>query len=272
MTGAPPTPVDMAPEVLAAVIENNAVACGKYWARWPKLRLIEDQDLVLTLSNIRFPFFNNVFAARLESAACDAAIDGVLSQVKDLDLPMFWWTGPSTQPDDLGARLEDKGFSHLYEAAGMAADLSRLTAGPGAPEELVIQQVRTPVSLRSWAKITSTVFEFPDFAWAPWFDMHASLGFDGPYRHYLGLERGVPVAAASMFLGDGVAGISNVATLAPERRRGIGSAITLEALLDARREDHRIGVLFASEAGKSIYEKLGFATYCTGNCYQWDHG
>ncbi len=263
---------DMAPEALAAAIENNAVACGKYWARWPKLRLFEDHNMVLTLSNIRFPFFNNIFAAQLGSDECDAAIDDVLGQVKALDLPMFWWTGPSTEPHDLGSRLEDKGFSHLYEAAGMAADLSRLAAGPGAPEELSIQQVRNAVSLRSWAKITTTVFEFPDFATAPWFNMHTTLGFDGAYRHYLGLLRGVPVAAASMFLGDGVAGISNVATLAHERRRGIGSAITLEALLDARREDFRIGVLFASEAGKSIYEKLGFDTYCTGNCYLWDNG
>ncbi len=263
---------DMAPETLAAAIENNAVACAKYWARWPKLRLFEEHNMVLTLSNIRFPFFNNVFAAQFRSDECAAAIDGVLTQAKALNLPMFWWTGPSTEPDDLGSRLEDKKFSHLYEAAGMAVDLSSLGAGRGAPPELSIRQVRTPVALRSWAKITTTVFEFPDFATAPWFDMHATVGFDGAYRHYLGLLRGVPVAAASMFFREGVAGISNVATLAHERRRGIGSAITLEALLDARREDCRIGVLFASEAGKGIYEKLGFGTYCTGSCYLWDNG
>lgn len=263
---------DMAPKALAAAIENNAVACGKYWARWPKLRLFEDHNMVLTLSDIRFPFFNNVFAAQLQSGECADAIDGVLARAKALNLPMFWWTGPSTEPHDLGSRLEDKGFSHLYAAAGMAADLSNLGAGPGTPPELSIRQVRTPVALRSWAKITTTVFEFPDFATAPWFDMHATVGFDGAYRHYLGLLRGVPVAAASLFLGSGVAGISNVATLAHERRRGIGSAVTLEALLDARREKFRIGVLFASDAGKSIYEKLGFTTYCTGSCYLWDNG
>lgn len=263
---------DLASEALSAAIENNAVACGKYWARWPKLRLFEEHNMVLTLSDIRFPFFNNVFAARLQSGECGATIDGVLTQVKASSLPLFWWTGPSTEPHDLGTRLEDKGFSHLFEAAGMAADLSGLGAGHEAPPELSIQQVRTPVSLRSWATITASVFEFPDFATAPWFNMHATLGFEGAYRHYLGLLRGVPVAAASMFLGAGVAGISNVATLAPQRRRGIGSAITLEALLDARREGYRIGVLFASEAGQGLYEKLGFGTYCTGNCYLWDNG
>ncbi len=263
---------DMAPEALAAAIENNAVACCKHWARWPKLRLYEEPNMVLTLSNIRFPYFNNVFAAQFRSNECAAAIDGVLTKAKALNLPMFWWTGPSTEPHDLGSQLEDKGFSHLYEAAGMAVDLSSLRAGRGAPPELSIRQVRTPVALRSWAKITTTVFEFPGFATAPWFDMHATVGFDGAYRHYLGLLRDVPVAAASMFFGEGVAGISNVATLAHERRRGIGSAITLEALLDARREDYRIGVLFASEAGKGIYENLGFGTYCTGGCYLWDNG
>lgn len=263
---------DMAPGAVATAIENNAVGCCKYWTRWPKLRLFEEHNMVLTLSDIPFPFFNNVFGAKFQADDADDAIDGVLTRVRTSKLPILWWTGPSSRPHDLGAKLEGKGFSHLYEAAGMAVDLSGLGAGPETPPELSVQEVRTPVSLRSWAKITTSVFEFPDFATAPWFDMHATLGFDGTYRHYLAHLRGVPVAAASMFLGAGVAGISNVATLPNHRRRGIGSAITLEALLDARRAEYRIGVLFASEMGRSLYEKLGFATYCTASCYLWDHG
>ena len=117
------------------------------------------------------------------------------------------------------------------------------------------------------------VYEFPDFALEPWHDMQAAvgLGADRPYRHYIAWLKGTPVATASLFLGAGVAGISNVATLPEFRGRGIATAVTLEPLLEARRGGYRVGVLFASMAAIGLYRRLGFRQYCKGNCYAWTH-
>ncbi len=65
----------------------------------------------------------------------------------------------------------------------------------------------------------------------------------------------------------GVAGIHAVATVPESRRKGIGTAVTLEPLLAARREEYRIGTLFSSETGVNIYRLLGFKESCEGSLY-----
>jgi ribosomal protein S18 acetylase RimI-like enzyme len=57
-----------------------------------------------------------------------------------------------------------------------------------------------------------------------------------------------------------VVGIYSVGTIPEARGKGIGSAITLRALLDARRRGYRVGLLQSSEMGYNMYRRLGFET------------
>jgi ribosomal protein S18 acetylase RimI-like enzyme len=61
-----------------------------------------------------------------------------------------------------------------------------------------------------------------------------------------------------------------VATLPAARRRGIGSALTLRALLEGRARGYRVGVLAAEEAGVGLYRRLGLQEYCKIGCYLWE--
>ena len=87
---------------------------------------------------------------------------------------------------------------------------------------------------------------------------------------YLGWLDGEAVASSLLVPGAGVAGIYCVATLPAARRRGIGSALALRALLEGRARGYRAGVLAAEEAGVGLYRRLGLQEYCKIGCYLWE--
>jgi predicted acetyltransferase len=89
-------------------------------------------------------------------------------------------------------------------------------------------------------------------------------------RSYLALLNGQPVGTSQLFLSAGVAGIYNVTCLPEARHQGIGAALTLTALLEARIRGYRISILQASHLGYTVYRRLGFQDYGKLNTYQWE--
>ena len=79
-----------------------------------------------------------------------------------------------------------------------------------------------------------------------------------PWRHFVGLLDRRPVSASRVLIADDVAMVHGVSTVPDARRRGIGSAVTVAALVAAREAGCRIGVLQASSMGQGPYRRLGF--------------
>jgi GNAT superfamily N-acetyltransferase len=140
-----------------------------------------------------------------------------------------------------------------------------------APPGLTVEQVSDDETLEQWCHSLAVGFEWPDFMEDAWLDLYRSvgLGMQSPFRHYLGRLEGNPVATSSLFLGVGIAGIYDVVTLQEARRQGIGSAITLAPLREARALGYRVGVLQSSEMAFSVYRKVGFREYCKISLYVW---
>jgi ribosomal protein S18 acetylase RimI-like enzyme len=172
---------------------------------------------------------------------------------------------------DLRARLERHGFL-LEPAFGMAVDL-QAGSPPRVPHQsaIEIEPAEDAATMETWTRVLCESFgASPRFGDA-FVDLAAAIGLDAssPFRHFLASVDGQPVATCSLFLGAGVAGIYDVATLAQHRRRGVGSFVTRAAMNEARSLGYRMVILHSSTSGVGIYRSLGFREVCSIGQHVW---
>ena len=256
---------------LMEAIEENLIELSKLYRNWPQAEVNDGVDIFWTITNVPFPLFNSILRAQLAADTIDKAIEAATTRSKLRNVPILWWTGPATQPVDLGVHLEKHNFSYKGDSPGMAVDLLNLNKNLQSVPELVVKTVDDVETLRTWSHILATGFGLPDFVDKAFLDFFSSvgLGIQLSIRHYIGWLNEEPVAVSSLFLGAGVAGIYNVATVPKARRQGIGSAMTIKPLHEAYTMGYRVGVVQSSGMGVGLYRKLGFQEYCTLSQYVW---
>jgi ribosomal protein S18 acetylase RimI-like enzyme len=158
-------------------------------------------------------------------------------------------------------------------APGMVADLHQMNEAllGQAPSGFTIEEIASEQALQGFKKVFIESYEIPEWAAQAWVDAAMNLGLGRtPWKMYLGRLDGEPVATNMLFNGGGVASVYAVATLPSARGKGIGSAITLKPLLSARDQGYRYAVLFSSEMGIHVYERIGFRLTNTRiNRYLW---
>jgi ribosomal protein S18 acetylase RimI-like enzyme len=262
---------DFSAPALANAIEANQIGYLKDLGRSPQAEVRRDPDMIRVITGVAAPGSNRIVRAQFEAGDVDARIEAALAYFKSRQLPVTWHTGPSTRPLDLGQRLVSHGLTHAGDEPGMAMDLLALPVNTPMSSALAIEQVGDLDSLKQWCCTVVRGFGWPERMADTMAKVEADLG-TGQYeqrRLYIGYLGGQPVATALVFLGAGVAGLYAVVTLPEARRQGIGHAMTLQALLDARALGYRIGTLHASSMGFGIYAGLGFKVYCQLGRYIW---
>lgn len=260
---------DFSPASMAAAIEANLLALFQQLTRWPRLELHDRDGCCWTLSHLPFPLFNSVLGARLDADRADAAIEARIRDCSRRQVPMLWWTGPSTSPPDLGERLRRRGFV-LEPALGMAGDTRHIIGQPGRAA-IEVEPVCDNEGLAAWSRVLCDAFGAPAAFGEAFADLAAAVGLGpaSPFRHFLGRLDGEPAATCSLFLGAGVAGIYDVGTLPDRRQRGLGAAMTRAAVAAAGASGYRMAVLHASALGTNMYRRLGFEAVCSIGQYVW---
>ena len=222
---------DLSAPALIAAIEGNFLEYVHMFGQWRQAELHDESDLLWLSSDIPYPVFNLVARTQLAADRVDAAIEGAIARCKTRKVPMLWITGPNTRPADLDERLKAHGFVNAGDPIGMAADLLSLPEHLATPPGLVIEQVTEIGTLQRCIEVGNRGFGRPDFAGQAFLDAYSCLGLGAgfPLFHYIGWLNGEPVAASLLFLGAGVAGIYDVATVPEARQKGIGAAMTRRA-------------------------------------------
>jgi ribosomal protein S18 acetylase RimI-like enzyme len=258
MTRAGAEPVDAPGHGAAGAVEANLAAWLANFARLPGGELREEADAVWFVTGRASWLLNGVIRARFAPGGAAARTGALLDALRRRGAPFAWWTGPGTRPFDLGERLVAHGLRRELAAPGMVADLRALPA-PAPPPGAVVERVRDAAGLEAWH----------DGGRSPLFEAHLALGLgeDAPLRHYVGFLEGRPVAKASLFLSAESAGLYNVSVAPADRRRGLGTAVALAPLLDARRLGYTVGVLSATPMAIGLYRRLGFREAGAVACY-----
>ncbi len=255
--------------------------------------LLETADVSRHFTFPTNPMFKGVWSAKATKENADKTITDTIEWFKERNAPyFFWWSGPDSAPDDLPQRLQAHGLIDMAEqqkalAAGikqtelgapcMVAELGRMNESVLAktPQGFSIREAASESDLYDFKKVFVATYEIPDWAGQAWVDATLKAGIgQSPWRIFVGYLDGEPVATNMLFNGGGVASVYAIATLPSVQGKGIGAAITLKPLLEARDTDgYKYAVLFSTEMGVKVYQRIGFRlTDVRINRYLWRAG
>lgn len=272
------TPFVFASEAdLCNAVQENMFALFRAMASLPGSELVETEKVCRHLALPSNPMYKGIWRTQLEEEGLDDAIEETIAWFKTRGAPFFfWWTGPGTTPSDLGERLQSHGLISMEEQAhelapgiistemgapGMVADLRKMNENilEHTPDGFTISEVLDEQSLSDFKSVLVAGYTIPEMLADGWVQAAHTAGIgQTPWRMYLGRLNGEPVATNMILNGAGVAGVYGVAVVPSARGKGIGGAITLQPLLDARSAGYNYGVLYSSEMGIPVYERIGF--------------
>lgn len=259
----PKIQTDVSDEALVTAIRANLCDFFRHYSRSVPEEHFENGKFTRWYSHLPHPWFSGVLSSQAPTAEDETFIEEVIRYFRAKKTRSFtWWMEPPLRLADWESALVKHGFRSSKDTPGMAADLNRLNESAPRVDGLEIRAVEDEASMSIWAEIFTNGYGLP----ADWsgmiFDSWFKLGLDFPIRNYLGYLNGEPVSTSTIFYGGGAAGIYDVATLPKARGKGIGAALTLHPLLEARAKGYRIGVLQSSEMGFKVYQALGFRHLC----------
>jgi hypothetical protein len=213
-------------------------------------------ELEWVITGIWDNIFNGVVRAQLSEEHADQVIDEVASRFWERDIPHLWFLNVDSRPPNLEQRLLAHGWVRLLGGVGMAIDLSAIASPFPPPPGLTIERAVDEEGVRLWGTFHRYLENGQQDE--PRERLYISLGLDGeqPLRHYIARLAGEPVGGLSLFLGREAAGIYNVEVAPEKQHRGVGTAMTLAVLEEARRLGSRVGVLAPTRESRSIHPQI----------------
>ena len=260
-------------ESVKSAIQANWEAYHYCLAQSPNVELSIGRYLTWLMTDLPDHFMNLVVCHQLPSEGVDELIESTLARFRAMNIKKLSWLAHECVPfAQINGTLLAHGltFSGSF-ATEMAIDLSSLADDLPINPGLRIVPIDDEGMLKQWIHIASVGFKINEQFEQAWYDFFAEAIFEERFHTYLALLDGKPVGTSQLFISEGVAGIYNVTCLPKARGQGIGSAVTLAPLLQARELGYQIGVLQASSKGYNVYRRLGFQDFGKLSLYLWEH-
>jgi GNAT superfamily N-acetyltransferase len=242
--------------------EENWVELLAYLGTSPLAESSFADDLTWVITGVHDNTYNGVLRTRLAEADADRAIVEVLERFRARKVPHLWYIDRQDQPADLAQRLEAHGCKQLDAGVGMAADLLALNEQIHPVPGLVVERVKDEAGLASWLD-AHPYFSEDNVPVEVRQRLYLSLGLEGdlPLRFYVAKISGQAVGGFGLFSGKRAAGIYDLTVVSHRQRQGIGTAMTLAGLQEARKLGYRLAVLGPTPESIKMYERLGFVLH-----------
>lgn len=261
-----------APGMLEALETNSAEEVFCFSRGLPGAESHIDEEVTWFITHRRY--LNSIVRtrfARNDKDYIDTKIDTIRDHFASHKVSLNWVVSPVTRPTNLGTYLEAHDIGHRADDLWMALDMQKMHEDSPQRRNLVIRECKNAQDLQVWKSVNVRGFDdFEDGAQI-YYKNYVNIGFgDGmPWHHYVAWLHNTPIAASSLLLWAGIAGIYGVSTVPEARQQGVGTAVTIHALQQARLLGYRIAVLAPSDMGMGMYRRIGFEDFCTIQHYGW---
>lgn len=164
---------------------------------------------------------------------------------------------PLTRPSWFTSLLEDNGFEKKSEQSVMVFKGKRLEDKLN-PDVEVKEISKSEIDVYNRLLLTS--FEMP-IEWKEGLDKLIRIWIRKEWKCYLAYVEAKPAGTCALVSSLKTGGIFNVGTLKEYRRRGIGTTLTVHALMDSMNEGNDLHTLQTEKGGNAerLYKKIGFA-------------
>ena len=171
---------------------------------------------------------------------------------------VYFRISPLTRPTSFGSFLENHGFKKEREESVMVFK-GKQVEDKLNPEVKVKEISGSEIDV--YNKLMLTIFEMP-FEWKEGLDKLFLEWIRKGAKLYLAYVEGKPVGTCALFSLLKIGGIFNVGTLEEYRRRGIGTTLTVHAIMDSIKEGNNLHILQTAKGGNAerLYRKIGFET------------
>lgn len=243
-------------------IELNLWETWSNFGRGPGCTLHDESDALWFETPIPVLPYNTVLRFQVEQDI-DQRIDHMIRCYAERNVPLLWIVHPSSQPDDLAERLQQRGLQEIEIAPCMARSLDVLPEAPPLPAGVEIREAIEDNDLMELYGLAAWRWGVPEEHRPQLRKMIEKFEIGertSRTRFWLAWKDGVPISKIGLYRGSGSAGIYGVATRPEARGLGIASILMNVAMQAAKDMGYRLAVLDSSPLAEKLYKRLGFVT------------
>jgi GNAT superfamily N-acetyltransferase len=236
---------------------SNILSTNEFFWRSMAVEVYDKNVLFAWATNLRFSHLNGVTSKKAKITVKN--IKEVIHFFETKNVPFLWNLNPICDPEKAVELLLSQGFKETGSYSVMWYDLTK-----ELPEldlsKCCIKEALNEYDLREWKIPLDEGFKTDMNEQFGYFDRVKNIPYGKveAFHHYVAYYDKKPVSCATLSFSKYGARIDNVATCDDFLRQGFGSSVTIFAMIEAKKIGCKMVCLEASDAGLSLYLKIGF--------------